>query len=497
MQHHYVSQQLRPSLAALLCCACLLPACSEIEADVPPDVYLIVVDTLRADRMGCYGYDRDTTPYLDSLAARGTLFLDNTAQSSWTKPSMVSLFSGQYITNFRDLLPEDSPSLAETLDGAGYLTIGIVGNVLLPTRLGFDRGFDHYDARELTEDERAARVAKGMHSIPCRELDQLRISLESELDREFARRDAGEHRPLFAYLHAMDTHAPYERRADVLRELPTDGVTVQLPGDWHNDKALQLGLDASAPESRKSWHLVNTQRGLYDVELRYTDDQLRLFFERLEREGRLENAVVVVVADHGENLWEHLEMKRTTKLRELPLEKVFQQEHGRNLSRPLLATPFLLWGKGIPQGQRIEQSVENLDLYPTLLELAGIPAVDGLQGRSLVPLLSGTGEDWQRDMHAFTLYATSIRERGTGLKLVLPSEAGLQFDATPGLFDTLVDPREHHNLYASRHDDVARLARKIDQWRRAFPTTATAEFPDDPDLLRHMRALGYIGDEAE
>ena len=176
----------RNALAALLLLA-LAPACPDAEPEGPPDVYLIVIDTLRADRLSCYGYPRTTSPFLDELAAEGALFLENTSQSSWTKPSMVSLMSGAYVTAYRDVMPDGVPSLAQSFQDAGYHTIGVVGNVLLSSKLGFDRGFDHYDAREITDEEREEMRARGLREPVCRPVALMLEELAPHLDAEFDR----------------------------------------------------------------------------------------------------------------------------------------------------------------------------------------------------------------------------------------------------------------------------------------------------------------------
>ena len=218
----------RNALAALLLLA-LAPACPDAAPEGPPDVYLIVIDTLRADRLSCYGYPRTTSPFLDELAAEGALFLDNTSQSSWTKPSMVSLMSGAYVTAYRDVMPDGVPSLAQSFQDAGYHTIGVVGNVLLSTKLGFDRGFDHYDAREITDAEREEMRARGLREPVCRPVALMLEELAPHLDAEFERRAAGQHRPMLTYLHPMEPHDPYERNAQYERELPNADVDGQGP----------------------------------------------------------------------------------------------------------------------------------------------------------------------------------------------------------------------------------------------------------------------------
>ena len=480
-------------LAAVL--AALGPSCTEALESRRPDVYLIVVDTLRADRLGCYGYPRETSPFIDGLAANGALFLDASAQSSWTKPSMVSLMSGRYVTRYVESMPESMPHLAETFRDNGYATFGAVGNVLLSDDLGFARGFEQYDSRELDEEELAARAAAGLLPTPCRSLDALTAVMDGWLDEEFARRDAGEHRPILAYLHPMDPHDPYDPHPGLAKSLgpPVDQDT--LPTPWHLEALREWGRAEDADGTPTAWAPLNTDRERYDREVRSTDDELARFFERLEREGRLENAVIAIVADHGEALYDHSNCGRVEHQPDATLQRTFQRGHGRVLTAPLIATPFVLSGAGVPSGLMVDDPVENIDLFPTLLELCEIDRPDGLHGRSLASILEGVPAPWRRDLHAFTLYSTAVRERTTGLKLTLTSEAGDQIGSVPTLYDLERDPLERENLFDARPDDVERLSERIRKWQDSFPTASGSLPESDAEHLRHMRALGYIGND--
>jgi arylsulfatase A-like enzyme len=139
-----------PFLFAL---ACSKPAPNTVRR---PDVFLIVVDTLRADHLGCYGYPRPSSPNLDRLAAEGAVFEDATSQASWTRLSMVSMLQGHYVTDYRDVFEEKAPTLAEVFHQAGYRTVGEVANILLSADAGFGRGFDHYDARGPSKEDKAS-----------------------------------------------------------------------------------------------------------------------------------------------------------------------------------------------------------------------------------------------------------------------------------------------------------------------------------------------------
>ena len=180
-----------------------------------PDVLLLVIDTLRADHLGCYGYERPTSPVIDSIAERGTVFTRTSAQAPWTLPSMSSMFTGRYLTAHRDFPEEQAPALAESFQAGGYHTIGIVGNTLLEAEHGFGRGFDEY----VVVSGEKARAFPGL-------LELLREPLELAVAEE-------ERAPLFLYVHAFDPHAPYEPSAEAREALrPSDKEVIRKASDF-------------------------------------------------------------------------------------------------------------------------------------------------------------------------------------------------------------------------------------------------------------------------
>ena len=220
-------------------------ACSHevTEPDIParPDVVLVVVDTLRADRLGCYGYERSTSPVIDRLAAEGALFLEARAQCSWTLPSMASLMTGTYLTNPRDVYPEGVVPLAERFRSEGYRTIGMVGNVILSERMGYAEGFDRYDANGSSDVDRP-RVGL------CRTLDTMVDALQPLLDSALTLEEDGSRAPLFLYVHPMDPHSPYLGHAEFDDELPLDGAAALDELSWQRELYAEEGATPSADD---------------------------------------------------------------------------------------------------------------------------------------------------------------------------------------------------------------------------------------------------------
>ena len=478
--------------ALLFACAVTLAgACGDRAAQRRPDVVLIVVDTLRSDHLSAYGYPRPTSPFLEELAQEGALFEDVTTQFSWTMPSMVSLFSGHYLTEFSLALPAGAQTLAEAFAGAGYKTLAVVSNQLLGPEAGFARGFDHYDVRtsRRTNDGATART-----------LEEIAEDLWPPLEDVLAAQPANDRAPVFLYLHTFDPHNPYHEHPDFDAQLPLDGALGVQPPGWQESEIARAGL---APEPGSDWSTelseLQLERGRYDQEVRYTDEQLRLLMKKLEELGLLEHAVVALVSDHGETLWEHVPPKPAEALAKSPPNKFFYQKHGAVQYQAVIATPMLLWGSGVPHGVRVSHAVENVDLFPTLLELADVPARGGeLHGRSLVDAMHGRAGEWRQFVFSYSVHGNSVREPESGLKLLMPRGASEVAGWPVQLFDLNDDPHERSNLADGRPDDVRRLVAAYEEWVRTYPTQRIesadqARIQGEIDRRRNdaLRALGY------
>jgi len=341
-----------------------LTACRSAEVGVSgerPSVLLILVDALRPDHLGCYGYERATSPALDALAAESVLFENAAAVSSWTKPSVPSLFTSLYPAQHgvyegsahgpeealeSDILPEQATTLAEAFAGCGYSTAAFIHNAQLRGRFGFRQGFELYE-----EDPRDAGEM----------VDRLLSWL-----RERRGADA---QPFFAYLHLLDVHWPYEPPAGMARALG-------LPESASRDDrglldAVNDGLATLSPVQRDD--LV----ARYDAEIRGVDEALGTLREGLEALGLAEEIVLIVTSDHGEAFLEHGTLG-----------------HGRGLYEEMLRIPLLLRLPGSRHaGTRVAARVTNLDVMPTLLEAAGCgPGGSArLEGRSLLDVARGRG----------------------------------------------------------------------------------------------------------
>ena len=460
-----------------------LAACSSGQAPDPaggnrPNVLLIVVDTLRADRVSSYGYGRETTPVLDALAEQGVLASDVTAQASWTLPSMVSMFQGRYVTSYRDAFFEDAPTLAESFQRAGYHTLGIVGNGLLSKKAGFDRGFDHYEAR-------SKKIGQEGRTLPAREAAELIGDATAPLTLATERDAQGARAPFFAYLHLMDPHGPYKAHPEWEQQLP-----VGAGADRWDLRTQRLRYGATHPGTEvqdRLWREMAEDMARYDQEVYTCDVYIGIVLDFLERRGVLENTIVAVVSDHGEGLWDHESPPENLDPAAAPRDHFFRA-HGNLLYQEIIATPMILKGPGIPAGRRIDMPVENVDLFPTLLELCDLAPPDGLHGRSLVPAMSGAGTGREQTFSS-VLQGSSVRSTSDGWKLIVPSEYFPKRKIE--LFNLRTDPGELHNLAEARPEVVARLRAAIEAWTENYPTQTNLGQKKSPETLADLKALGY------
>jgi arylsulfatase A-like enzyme len=329
-------------VVALLAGLLALSSCSRPE---PPNIFLIVIDTLRADRLGAYGNAKGLTPFIDQLAAQGTVFTSAYAPSSWTCPSVASLFTSRYpsqhrVSAFESVLADDETSLAESLQALNYDAAGFSANFRLTAELGYAQGFNRWGA-----EYRGTKI-RG---------DYLRAQVKGWLEREHPS-------PALLFLQYMEPHAPYEPPE------PYRG-RFQIAGD-------NAAVQAVNDKLRQQMRLINPEirllMSLYNGEVASVDAQLQQLFLLLEQQGLLTNAIIVITADHGEEFREHGLMG-----------------HGKSLHNETIRIPLIIVAPGYAGGRVVDQNVSLIDIAPTLLELVGLPPEPTFEGRSLVPLLRG------------------------------------------------------------------------------------------------------------
>lgn len=426
-----------------------------------PNVIVYMVDTLRADHLGCYGYDRPTSPEIDRFAAEATLFTAARAQSPWTRPSVASVFTGVYPqvhgTNGRNhgLSPALQP-MAELMFAAGYQTAAVVTNGNVGSEFGFARGFETFDWLP----ERAG--TREVHVLS----DQVNLKTFDWL----AQRDPN--RPFFLYLHTTDPHGPYTPRSPFKERFAPDVIDPELGS---NDEILRLGAstDPIPPQ------VLAQLRGLYDGEVAFNDAAFGELIAKLRELDLYESTIVVLLSDHGEEFDEHGRLG-----------------HGHSLFEEMLAIPLIVRFPGdLGRGSKVDTTVGQTDILPTLLDYIGAPVPAAVQGRTLLPLiaegamsLDGAGISYALlDMDGREVESVTTAER----KLI----RYLEYDrprAPMELFELATDPGEQSDLSAAQPVWTGYLASLLrgthESWQRIDAPAVEA----DEELKRRLRAAGYL-----
>jgi len=327
-----------------------------------PNILLLVLDTVRALDLSVYGYHRPTTPNLERLAARGTRFAHAIAPAPWTLPTHASMFTGRWPhelnADWRAPLNGQYPTVAEQLVESGYATAGFVANTGYCSReSGLARGFGHYEDYPISLSQAIWTTALGKLVFPDRwtERSLLRVTAD-DINRRMLQwldgRDATQ--PFFAFLNYMDAHEPYQPPE------PFKGRFSSPDSDRHLEPHRR-----SIPPNQWPPETVRAAQDAYDEAIAYLDSRVGQLIDQLEQRGLLDNTVVIVTADHGEEFGEH---------------GVFN--HGYSLYRRSLEVPLLIgWPGHAPAGTVVNTPVSLRELAATIIEIAGRDP--SLPGRSL------------------------------------------------------------------------------------------------------------------
>ena len=435
-------------------------------------VILISLDTLRADHLGLYGYERPTSPFLDELATRGVVFEHAYAQFPSTLTSHMSMLTGLYPAEHgvyppAGKLPPEIPLVAELLQAHGVRTAGHTEGGYVRGNFGFRRGFDEFDARDRAHDDSTERT--------FRRGKRFLRSLEPA-------------DPFFLFLHTYSVHAPYE---------PPEPYRSQFwPGEPPADAFLPVptNLVAADRDNRpQSAEAIDYYRALYDAEIRHLDDVLRDFFDELSALGLDERTTVIITSDHGEEF----------------------REHGRfnhdQLYAEVIRVPFLVVGPDIA-ARRSARVVELVDVTPTILELAGLDLAELEAQANDQDSVGSTmsGQSLARELGRDASYPKRLAyaEASSGRRALVSSTEGESGDALlhlltfPGPFKGVTGNDEE--LYVSStdpaqlNDVAAELPMAVDQLRARLEAiqhaarAAASQEDLDPELRQQLEALGYL-----
>lgn len=461
-----------------------------------PDVVLVVFDTARRDRFGCYGYGRPTTPTTDTLAREGAVVETMISNAPWTLPSHASLFTGLYPSEHgaqwrtgRRLAPRVRTTMAELLRAAGYETVCATGNGLISATTGLARGFDRYVHRSQLDRgwRRRARQARRLLVGGDAGGRRLNAWLRETLPRVRS--------PMFLFVNYLECHWPYAPPRRLHRAVGGPRLSPSEELRLRQTLARRIGpWDAIATADEETLAVYSS---LYDGEHRNADELLEELLDVLRRSGHLREGetVVMVTSDHGEHIGEH-----------------GLADHQASLDDHLVRVPFVAWGPGVVPSGRMAGLYEFVDVLPSLAALLGLPWPEGVPGGRRTGLLGAPERateglvfaEWRawgpEDLvrvsarHPRYDFAPLVRDlrcaRDERFKLV---ETG---DGRRSLFDLLEDPDEERDV-ADRHpEELAKLGAALDR-RRAAWETGTGDEPglsaaQESEIERHLTELGYL-----
>ncbi len=418
------------------------------DATGKPNVLLISIDTLRADHLGFYGYGRPTSPRLDAFAASATVFDSAHASSSWTLPTMASVFTSTYssthkLWGYNGRLDSSFTTLTEVLTARGYDTACVVSHIYCTTRHGLQQGFVHFDDAYAFPEEDADETVTS-HIIADKGIRFL-----EQKER------APDGKPWFLWLHFFDPHASYREHEGFSEAFVTPGER--------------------SP--------TQTEIDLYDGEIAFTDHHVGRVLETLGATGFDQDTIVVLVADHGEEFKDHGS----------------GDQHGHSLFAELVRVPLVVRAPGVPP-RRVAQPVRTIDILPTVLELADLGQLAQADGESLGARMRG------EDVANAPALAEVRLSRANEWEAVVDGRykfvrrrmrEGVEREIK--LFDLEDDPGERQNLALERNDEVARLEAVLDGLLEAarakgerYGSGTTALGPDAIDALGK---LGYADGE--
>jgi arylsulfatase A-like enzyme/Tfp pilus assembly protein PilF len=408
----------------------LVPAAQD-KTNLPFRIILITVDTLRADRLECYGYSRSKSPNISRLARDGVLFRNAVSCSPLTLPSHSSIFAATYprVHGVRDQsgfsLPRGSETLAARLKTGGRATGAFVGSFVLDSRFGLDQGFDYYYDRF-----DSTRARSGMPEM----LERRGEAVAREAMRWM---EENANRSFFAWLHFYDPHVPY-----------------------------------SAPEPFRSRYGDNP----YDGEIAYTDSVVGEVIDFLARKQWYEDSMVLLTSDHGEDLGEHGE-----------------NTHGYFLYESTIRVPLLIkFPRGRHAGKAIAAQARTIDIMPTILQVAGVDPPGNIEGRSLLPVIESGPSRAPDDAYGETFYPY-YHFGWSPLLYIRTGKFKYIYAPRPELYDLAADPGEKKNLAPTNRTLANQLRDRLRAtYRQSGESRAASKSPVDAATQERLKSLGYL-----
>ncbi len=489
-----------------------------------PNIILITLDTLRADHLSCYGYERETSPFIDKIADEGILFEDCIATSSWTLPSHASIFTSLYPSEHGTIysgaakdkiskLPDELTTLAEILKEKGYETAGFIGGPFVASDFGMDQGFDYYNDRLfpmgkiyfdkltfldffLNIFKKKINLRKLSSSIEYYLVDIWNYIYNENFTKDSIGYDSRKKKAneinavalpwierhkdsrFFLFINYLDPHSRYTLPKGFKNRYDT-GYKSNLRGLVSELKAIHYHRYSPTEDDLKL--LIS----LYDSQINFLDLHIKQLFDKLVSCEIDKNTIVVITSDHGEAFGEHKLM-----------------EHGFSLYEDQLKVPLILWGiEKFPSSLRISTQVQIIDIMPTILDIISIPPPEDIRGKSLIPLISGE-EDFERPYALAEIFEDKIwyvfgKEFRRDLKCIR-TQGWKYIKSSRGnneLYRIIEDEKEIINLIDSEKE----VSEKMEDLIKEVASSFKLKFDDkakpfhiDSNIKEQLRGLGYI-----
>jgi arylsulfatase A-like enzyme len=435
---------------------------------------LISLESLRSDHLGCYGYSKNTSPNIDKLAQEGTLFLNTVSATSWTLPSITSLLTSVYqgvhqVSNDGKKLDEMRTTLAEVMKDNGYATAAFVSGPYTSSAFGLNQGFDVYKNCSFIK----GNYKKKKHFPSKRDFSESHKDVINRKTSLMASDWLNRHykESFFLYLHYWDIHYDYIPPAPYNKIFDSHYKGNISAKKFQSNTAINKNMN-----SRDLRHII----ALYDGEIRWTDYNIGFLLDKLKDLKQLQNTLIVLTADHGEEFFEH-----------------GGKGHRRTLYDEVIKVPLIFkFPRRIPKGKRIKTQVRTIDIMPTILDIMNIPDHKETMGKSLWKLIHSKKKAEMNDRTALSELHNELKSlRTNGWKIIYNiSSKKLHF------IDLKRDPLEKsNNLYSDPRltrkakDKLLLIMRKNMKICTSLPKKNPHETPKlDPEAISLLKTLGYI-----
>jgi len=457
--------------AAIAISACRETSTGTASADEPANVLLITLDTTRADRLGCYGYDGGTSPNIDALAADAVRFERATATAAVTPVSHASILTGLYPHHHSlrvfygpigHSLPEDQPTLATMLAARGWQTGAFISAYPASERFGLDQGFESFEtgiAAAVMQRYPRKRLQREVVKWARQRTAMAQRRADATTDDALAWLEQAQ-RPFFAWVHYFDPHDA--------SLIPPEEITDRF------------AFSRRAPKPKSA---------IYDPEIFFMDANVGRLLERLKATGEYDDSIIVIVSDHGQGLGDH-----------------GWQQH-RLLYQEQIRTPLIIRTPNGPRGRVVSAVASGVDIAPTILAAAGVAIPDGIDGRDLLAALDDD------DGGGRIVLAEALNSLDALTPRRLPAhQKDLLFCAMDArwkliyhhdhpenseLYDLASDPRELTNVIARYPEEKQRLLRRLSESGAMVIDTVAPDAPEAEESIRMLESLGYIHGDTE